>query len=187
MRSRAAFLALAGAIAIVIVALLFAGSPITFDADKIAAEVRASGPLGSLALIGFLIVQAVIAPLPSPPLLVAAGYVYGPFVGFVIGWVGLLLGASACFGLARLLGRPFAERFVRPDRLAVVDRSIGSQSGPAFLTLVSLRVLVPPAFDAVSYGCGLVQLPFLWFALATAIGEVPKVASDLHLPGRRGR
>src|SRR6184192_3708026 len=67
----------------------------SFDADTIAARVRASGAVGPLALIGLLVAQAVVAPLPSPPLLMAAGYVYGPWVGFGIGWVGLLLGASA--------------------------------------------------------------------------------------------
>src|SRR5437667_352501 len=71
------------------------------DAARIADRVRASGALGPLTLIALLVAQAVVAPLPSPPLLMAAGYVYGPWVGFGIGWVGLLLGSSACFGPAR--------------------------------------------------------------------------------------
>src|SRR5262249_40517154 len=108
-------------------------------------------------------------------------FLYGPWLGFAIGWIGLLLGATACFALARALGRPFAEKFVRPDRLATIDQYVSSQGGPAFLTVVSLRVLIPPAFDAVSYGCGLVQLPFLSSALATALGEIPRVASFTYL------
>jgi len=111
----------------------------------------------------------------------AAGYVYGPWVGFGIGWVGLLLGASACFGLARALGRPFAERFVRTQRLAAVDEYVSTRSGTTFLTVLSLRVLLPPFFDAVSYGCGLVRLQFHWFMLATALGELPKVGSFTYV------
>jgi uncharacterized membrane protein YdjX (TVP38/TMEM64 family) len=153
----------------------------SFARDTLVANVRASGPLGPLALIALLVIQAVVAPLPSPPLLMAAGFVYGPLVGFVIGWVGLLLGAGACFGLARSLGRPFVERFVRAQRLAAIDQYVGSQSGTAFLTVLSLRVFMPPLFDAVSYGSGLVRLPFRWFILATALGEVPKVASFTYL------
>ena len=40
----------------------------SFDADTIAVRVRASGAVGPLALIGLLVAQAVVAPLPSPPL-----------------------------------------------------------------------------------------------------------------------
>src|SRR5947199_1697814 len=176
----AALVALAGAA----VVLTVAGVSVDLthlDAARIADRVRASGALGPLTLIALLVAQAVVAPLPSPPLLMAAGYVYGPWVGFGIGWVGLLLGASACFGLARALGRPFAERFVRTQRLAAVDEYVSTRSGTTFLTVLSLRVFMPPFFDAVSYGCGLVRVPFQSFALATALGEVPKVASFTYL------
>src|SRR6516164_2089409 len=44
-----------------------------------------------------------------------------------------------------------------------------------------LRVFMPPLFDAVSYGCGLVGVPFTLFALATALGEIPKVGSFTYI------
>ena len=179
---KAVLLALAGAAGLLMVGGLIA--PISherYSTETVVDQVRAWGTLGPLAVIVLLVLQAVVAPLPSPPLLMAAGFVYGPLVGFAIGWLGLLLGASACFGLARGLGRPFAERFVRPQRLTAIDQYVGTQSGTTFLTVLSLRVFMPPLFDAVSYGCGLVRLPFHWFALATALGEVPKVASFTYL------
>ena len=156
------------------------------DADLLADRVRAAGALGPLAVIALLIVQAVIAPLPSPPILMAAGFVYGPWLGFGVGWLGLLLGASACFGLARLLGRPFAQRFVRPEHLATVDANVATRSGATLLAIVALRVFMPPLFDAVSYGCGLVRVPFTLFALATALGEVPKVGSFTYIGSAAG-
>src|SRR5437867_8754854 len=179
---RVALLALAGtAVVLMVAGLVHSFDLAHLDAETAANRVRASGALGSLALIALLVAQAVVAPLPSPPLLMAAGFVYGPWLGFGIGWFGLLLGASACFGLARAFGRPFAERFVRPQRLAAVDESVSVRSGATFLTLVSLRVFMPPAFDAVSYGCGLVRVPFRWFVLATALGEIPKVGSFTYI------
>src|SRR5437773_8938288 len=128
------------------------------DGARIADRVRASGALGPLALITLLVAQAVVAPLPSPPLLMAAGFVYGPWVGFGIGWVGLLLGASACFGLARALGRPFAERFIPTRRLAAVAEYVSTRSGTTFLTALSLRLFLPPFSAAATYACGLVPL-----------------------------
>ena len=158
----------------------------SFDADGVAARVRASGATGPLALIALLVAQAVIAPLPSPPILIAAGFVYGPWIGFAIGWFGLLLGASACFALARAFGRPFATRFVSSERLAAVDQYVTSRSGATVMALVSLRVFMPPAFDAVSYGCGLVRVPVPWFLLATGLGEVPKVGSFTYIGAAAG-
>src|SRR5437899_12465582 len=123
------------------VALLISGYDLAhLDANVLADRVRASGAVGPLALIALLVAQAVVAPLPSPPILMAAGFVYGPWLGFGIGWLGLLLGASSCFGLARVLGRPFAERFVRTQRLAAVDEYVSTRSGTTFLTVLSLRV-----------------------------------------------
>jgi uncharacterized membrane protein YdjX (TVP38/TMEM64 family) len=78
----------------------------------------------------------------------SAGFVYGPWVGFGIGWLGLLLGASSCFGLARAFGRPFTQRFVRPEHMATVDAQIASRTGATLLAIVSLRVFMPPIFDA---------------------------------------
>lgn len=184
---RLALLAAAGAAVALLVALLVYFFDLArLDADAVAERVRASGAYGPLSLIALLIAQSVIAPLPAPPILMAAGFVYGPWLGFAIGWLGLLVGAGACFGLARALGRPFAERFVRPERLAAVDGYVRTRTGATLLTLVSMRVLMPPAFDAVSYGCGLVQVRFTLFVLATALGEIPKVGSFTYIGAAAG-
>src|SRR5262245_47809173 len=158
----------------------------TFDADVVAARVRASGAMGPIALIALLVAQAVVAPLPSPPILIAAGFVYGPWIGFAIGWFGLLVGATACFALARAFGRPVAAWFVSPERLATVEQYVTARSGTTVMTLVSLRVLMPPAFDAVSYGCGIVRVPLRWFLVATALGEIPKVGSFTYIGAAAG-
>lgn len=183
---KAALVAVAAVAALSVGLLLVPHGPGGFATEAITERVRASGPLGPLALIALLVFQAVIAPIPSPPILMAAGFVYGPWTGFGIGWLGLLLGAGACFGLARALGRPFAERFVSTDRLGAIDDYVGSRSGATFITVLSLRVFMPPLFDAVSYGCGLVRVPVHWFVLATALGEMPKVATFTYLGAMAG-
>src|SRR5262249_58325028 len=131
---KAVLLALAGAAGLLMVGGLIA--PISherYSTETVVDQVRAWGTLGPLAVIVLLVLQAVVAPLPSPPLLMAAGFVYGPLVGFAIGWLGLLLRASACFGLARGLGPPFAECFVRQRRRARIDRYARAQCRPTVL------------------------------------------------------
>jgi uncharacterized membrane protein YdjX (TVP38/TMEM64 family) len=167
-------------------ALTLAGAAVAFcvahfeislvDSESLANDVRATGALAPLLLLALLVLQSVVAPLPSQPLMIAAGFVYGAWAGFAISWVGVLVGAIACFGIARLLGRPAVVHFVSPERLSAVDTYVSERGlGRTFAAVLSLRLLAHFSFDVTSYACGLVRFPFGWFALATALGEVPKV------------
>ncbi len=156
----------------------------SFDARTLAEQVRGSGAWGPGVLVLLLIVQSIVSPLPSQPLLMAAGFVYGRSVGFGIGWLGVLAGACACFALARALGRPFVERFTRRERLAAFDDYVAHRGlRTAFLTILSLRLVAHISFDVVSYACGLTRFPFRWFVVATAVGEIPKVFLFTYLGG----
>jgi uncharacterized membrane protein YdjX (TVP38/TMEM64 family) len=152
------------------------------DPAAIAERTRALGAFGPIAFFGLFVVQCIVAPLPSEPVMMAAGYVYGTGGGFLVGWIGVVVGASVCFLLARALGRPFVERFVSARRLDALDDSIGVRGvWPAFLVLLAIRLFAFTSFDVVSYACGLVRLPFAWFAAATALGVVPKVFAFTYL------
>ena len=81
-----------------------------------------------------------------------------------------------CFALARALGRPFVERFTRPERLTSFDDYVAHRGlRTTFLTILSLRLFAHISFDVVSYASGLIRFPFHWFVVATAVGEIPKV------------
>lgn len=185
-RRTALIVVAAAVVALLVLALIDPSFFTTFDAEALAERVRASGWRGPLILIVLLIAQSVIAPLPSPPILIATGYVYDPWIGFAIGWIGLLLGAVGCFVVAGALGRPFVERFVKREHLATVEDYVTRRTGATLLAIVSLRVFMPPLFDAVSYGCGIVRVPFRWFLLGTALGEIPKVASFVYIGAAAG-
>ena len=77
-KQRGLIAALGVAVVLAVTFLLYRYDLAHFNADTLADRVRASGAVGPLALIALLIVQAVIVPLPSPPILMAAGFVYGP-------------------------------------------------------------------------------------------------------------
>jgi uncharacterized membrane protein YdjX (TVP38/TMEM64 family) len=177
MTRRRAFLALAGVAVIVGVLVLQVGSP---DAGpgEVADQVRAAGPLGPAALLAWFVLQCVVVPLPSEPAMMAAGFVYGFGAAFGITWLGVVLGAAACFGLARRLGRPFVERFVRAERLELLDAHVGGRGLVAtFGVVLALRLFAFTSFDVLSYGCGLLRFPFRWFLLATVLGALPKVVA----------
>ena len=150
--------------------------PIEFDAAAIAERVRAAGTFGLVGLVALLVVQCVIAPIPSEPIMMAAGYVYGPGPALLISWIGVVLGASACFWLGRAFGRPLAERIVSAERLDKAEAQLQrGGSWAVFTGVLVIRMLAFHTFDVLSYACGIVRLPFVVFVVATMLGALPKV------------
>jgi uncharacterized membrane protein YdjX (TVP38/TMEM64 family) len=177
MTRRRAFLALAG-VAVIAGLLILQWDLPTLQPEAVAERVRQAGPLGPVALLAWFVLQCVVVPLPSEPAMMAAGFVYGFGVAFGITWLGVVLGAAACFGLARRFGRPFVERFVRAERLEALDARVGGRGLAAtFAVVLALRLFAFTSFDVLSYGCGLLRFPFRWFLVATVLGAVPKVVA----------
>jgi uncharacterized membrane protein YdjX (TVP38/TMEM64 family) len=126
-------------------------------------------PLVSAALMQ---VQAVIAPLPSFPLMYANGLLFGTLWGGLLSWTSILVSAMLCFGLARLFGRPLVERVVSPNALTRADRHL-VRLGP--LALFVARLIPLTSFDLLSYAAGLTPMRLGPFCLATGLGMAPAV------------
>lgn len=157
------------------------------DAHAIAERVRAAGAIGPVVLFVLLILQCVVSPLPSEPLMMAAGYLYGPWAGFMLAWGGVVLGATACFLLARNLGRPVAERFASRDKLAMFDDKFAGRGVLAtFLAVLAIRLFAHGSFDIVSYACGLIPFSLPLFLIASGVGVVPKVFAFTYLGASAG-
>jgi uncharacterized membrane protein YdjX (TVP38/TMEM64 family) len=157
------------------------------DAHAIADRVRAAGPIGPLVLFALLVVQCVASPLPSEPLMMAAGFLYGPWAGFALAWSGVLVGATGCFAIARTFGRSAAERFASREKLAAFDAHFAGRGVAAtFAGVLAIRVLAHGSFDLVSYACGLIAFPLPLFLVASGVGVVPKVFAFTYLGASTG-
>ena len=110
-----------------------------------------------------------LAPLgvPMAPMLVA-GAVFGPFFGSIYNLVGLFLGATVSFLVARLLGRGFVVHVAgrRLQRAEQIFRKHG------FWPLVQTRFL-PFPFPVVNFGAALAGVGLPMFLGATALGLFP--------------
>ncbi len=126
-------------------------------------------PLVSAALIQ---VQAIIAPLPSFPLMYVNGLLFGTWWGGLLSWASILLSAVLCFGLGRLFGRPLVERVVSPRALARADAHLARYGASA----VFIGRLIPlTAFDLLSYAAGLTRMRLGPFCVATGLGMAPAI------------
>lgn len=138
------------------------------DPEQLAAWVTSLGWLGPLALIALNALQIVIAPIPGYVVQLAAGFLFGALWGGLWGAIGLVAGGSLAFWIARLYGRPPAERLIGCARLAQWEKVTYSTS-----TLVWFIMLLGPTGDAPYFLAGLSQVPYVKVLLITLIVRVP--------------
>lgn len=134
------------------------------------AFVRGLGRLGPPSAVGLYAIGCV-AVVPGGAMTLAAGYVFGPWVGAAVAWSGALLGSLLAFGLSRAIGRRRLRRFVgRGDRLGRLDRAVARRGDWAVL-LLRLNPAVP--FNLASYGLGLTSVRPGPYLRGTALGMLP--------------
>jgi uncharacterized membrane protein YdjX (TVP38/TMEM64 family) len=107
--------------------------------------------------------------LPGLPFIVAAGVLFGTFVGSVLAWFGAMLGSFVGYLIARTVGHDIVVRWVR--RFKRVDAAVAEARD--FGGMLRLRLLPVLPLGIVNFVGGLARSPFPAYIAATAIGIVP--------------
>lgn len=120
-------------------------------------------------------IQAVIAPLPAPLLIMTTAVIYadtplGILFAIIITWIGAMMGAIFCFGLSRHYGRDWVMRKGHLDKMSDLDGYL-EEKGAYVIFLTRLIPIL--SFDLVSYAAGLTKLKWKDFILATGLGMLP--------------
>ena len=118
-----------------------------------------------------MVLQALVAPVPSFLITFANGLAFGVFWGWMLSLVGHVLAAAVCFWISRALGRVPVEVLVGRTGLQSADRWFARWG----LYAVFVGRLIPGvAFDVISYAAGLTRMRFRSFLIATALGIFPQ-------------
>lgn len=135
-----------------------------------AAALDAAGPWGPLAVVGLQLLQAVVSPLPSWPVTMAAGAQYGALLGTLLSLLGAMLGAAINFVLARRLGQAWVRRTIGD---VWIDRA--GSLGPLHYLLLSLfgRLIPVASFDVVAYLAGIGKISLPLFLGVAVLGQAP--------------
>jgi uncharacterized membrane protein YdjX (TVP38/TMEM64 family) len=140
------------------------------DQELLAAWVQQLGWLGPVAVVLLNALQIIFAPIPGYVVQIASGYLYGAFWGGVWNSLGLLIGATTAFWLARGFGRPVAERVLGGARLARWEKVTHSTS-----TLVWCVMLLGPTGDVPYYLAGLSRVSYIKVIIIATVLRVPSV------------
>lgn len=138
------------------------------DEAALQAAIAEWGWLGPLALLVVNVLQIVVAPIPGYVMQAAAGYLYGPIWGGVLGSLGLVAGALLAMGLSRNFGRPLAVYFAGSERLERWESTTHSTS-----TVIWFTLLAAPTGDLPYFLAGLSHVSYWKILALTVLIRVP--------------
>ena len=115
---------------------------------------------------------------PATLLTIAAGLVFGPWLGILFTVIGENASANVAFRIARWLGGSWIKSR-EPGSMQRWDEKIREN---AITSVVIMRLIFLP-FDAVNYGCGLTSMRQRDFLIGTALGITPGLVSFVLLGG----
>jgi len=120
-----------------------------------------------------MIIQTIIAPIPSEALLIFSGAIGIKIIDIVIfGGLGTIIGAIIAFYIARVGGKPIITKLIGSKWVGRVDSWV-ERNGTKGIFLTRLIPIIP--FDLISYMAGVTKLKFRNYFLATVIGAFPRV------------
>ena len=137
---------------------------------RIEAWVGQFGAWSFAVVLALMLLQTIVAFLPSVATMVVAVVSYGPWIGGLLAWGGLLLAASLGYSIGRSVGVASVDRLIG----AKTERRVeGLLDRYGVWAVVAARVSPVLSTDAVSIAAGLVRMKFLPFITATAAGTLP--------------
>lgn len=132
-----------------------------------------AGALGPLIYAGLMIIAILITPIPSSPLAIISGIVFGPFLGFIYTLISATIGAVLAFLIGKYF---FSSYFAKRFKKNKIYRKMIEDEDKKVLYFVFFSRLMPQiSFDIVSYLAGITTLKLWKFALATLLGMIPIV------------
>jgi len=139
---------------------------------------------GQIGLLIVMVVQTIIAPIPSEVLLLFAGAIGISLIDVTIfGGSGLLIGAVIAFLIARYGGRSIVEKLLGKKWTVAIDMWVTENGGKAIF-FTRLVPFIP--FDLISYISGVTSLSFKSYFIATLLGAFPRCLMLAALGGVAG-
>ncbi len=135
--------------------------------------------LGPWFPLAFLTAHTVVTvfPFPRTAFTLAAGLLFGPWLGVVLAVAASALSAVTVLILMRVFGWQLS-RVVRHPRMDSLDARLRHRGWPA---VVSLRLIPAIPFSVINYAAGASAVRMLPYTVATLIGLLPGTAAVVVL------
>ena len=136
--------------------------------DGLRAYIDRFAPCSHLFFFLLQLLSVILAPIPSNITAAAGGVLFGTWTAFLLTFAAVAAGSLLVFGLARALGRDFADRVVS-RKLSDKYQDILRSKAPVFLTLAFLFPFFPD--DMLCILAGLTDISFRRFKVIVLLAR----------------
>lgn len=129
------------------------------------------GGYGPLVIIGIIVIEVIIAPIPGYIVPFVVGALYGVWEGLLYTWIGNVAGSMIAFWIARRLGRPIVRKIISENKIKNFDSFLHRNK------LLMWIVYIFPIFpvDIISFTIGFSAVTFRRFVLIVSLGFIPNL------------
>lgn len=139
--------------------------------DRLVERVQNAGVWGVFILLAFQILQVVVAFIPGEVVQLAAGMMYGPWLGTAILLVGCILSSAIIYQVVHRLGQPFVEDMVSTEHL---EKFRSFEKSGKLDVMVFILFLIPGLpKDTFSYLVPLTEMPCGRYLAITTVARIP--------------
>jgi len=145
--------------------------------EKLKLWIEGKGAAAPFIFMAIQFFQVVIFIIPGEVPQIAGGYLFGIWLGLLYSLVGITLGSSFNFFIARMLGKPFILKFVKEEKLKKFDTVLNSPKAKAAMFLFFVIPGIPK--DILCYVAGLSPFSFPSFFAISTIGRIPALLGSV--------
>lgn len=129
------------------------------------------GHYGFLIYILIQAIQVIIVIIPGDIVMIGAGFIYGIPVGFLLSYVGLMLGSVIVFYISHFFGYELVSKIISIKRIEKISGILNSTKGTVGLFFVCCIPFIPK--DLLMYVAGLTPINASRLFLVYGLSRIP--------------
>jgi len=148
-------------------------SAYVIDKETLRYFINGYGVFGPAVFILLEVAVIIFLPISNYPVFMTGGLIFGPWLGLIINWLGIIIGSCLILWLTRKFGRPLVNRLVSKKILEKYDGYV-QKYGQFGLFIACVLPLFPD--DELIYLAGLSSLPINKIMYVVIFGRIPAAA-----------
>lgn len=146
--------------------------------SRVIDDVRNTGPLGFLILLAMQFMQIVVAFIPGEVVQMAAGMMYGPWLGAAVVLLGCIISSAFVFAVVHRLGAPFVRDMVPTKYLDKFNAF--EESGKLSIVVFILFLIPAMPKDTFTYLVPLTNMRMRDFLVLSNVGRIPGIVISTY-------
>lgn len=146
--------------------------------SRVIDDARNAGPLGFLILLAMQFMQIVVAFIPGEVVQMAAGMMYGPWLGAAVVLLGCIISSAFVFAVVHRLGAPFVRDMVPTKYLDKFNAF--EESGKLSIVVFILFLIPTMPKDTFTYLVPLTNMRMRDFLVLSNVGRIPGIVISTY-------